>query len=81
MVTSVGTDCTVVGICSTEVGVKLTESECVSCPGINGAGPEDPLTLLITGLSWAVSLDATCEAIPYKEGGLPLHSLGNQMIS
>ena len=79
MVTSsVGTDCTVVGIPSTEEGGTLTGGEDGSCIVV---GKEISGDVSSIGLSWGASSDTTCEAIPYKEGGLPLHSSGNQMIS
>ena len=81
MVTSVGTDCTVVGICSTEEGGTLTGGKGGPSAGVCSGSGKDFSTILLTSLSWGVSLDTTCEAIPYKEGGLPLHSLGNEMIS
>lgn len=77
MVTSVGTDCTVVGIPSTEEGGTITGGEDGSCTVVGKEIGGDVSTVL----SWGASSDTTCEAIPYKEGGLPLHSLGNQMIS
>ena len=79
MVTSVGTGCIIVGIFSISEEIVYMRAEDGSCTVVGEGSGED--TILLTGLSWGVSLDATCEAIPYKEGGLPLHSSGNQMIS
>ena len=72
MVTSVGTDCTVVGIPSTEEGGTLEGGKDGTSSGVNEGSGKGFSTILVTGLSWGVSLDTTCETIPYKEGGLPL---------